>query len=187
MEAINKFRTIIASIDTKEFYKYIILFFLGITLITGIIIFQYYKKVGYLKKRINNINELREIDVKTIREKSQRVQLQREEVNTLPSEDENFKIGGYFTDLINSLQLTDKKIAEEKTEIDRDDTFREIELNAKFEDMNTKQLAQLLQKIEETKRIFIKKLEIVKSTKQLNSIEVTITIATLLPETELTE
>ena len=60
------------------------------------------------------------------------------------------------------------------------------ELAAKEKKKEERRL-ELLQKIEETKRIFIKKLEIVKSTKQLNSIEVMIAIATLLPETELTE
>ncbi len=184
---IERIRTFIETIETKDFYKYITFFLIGIILISGAIVFQYYRKVKYWKGRIKIINELREDDVKVIREKAQHVQQQRAEVDAILAEDEDFKIGGYFKDLLTKLQLTDKKIAEETTQIDREDNYRESELDAKFEDMNMKQLAELLQEIEQNKRIFSKKLEITKSKKNPGTIEVQITIATLLPETELTE
>lgn len=47
-----------------------------------------------------------------------------------------------------------------------------------------KQLTELLYELEQKKRIYIKKLEIEKSKKTNNSIDVIITIATLLPKTE---
>ena len=187
MAIIEKIRTFVEAIETKDFYKYISLFLFGVTLIASNIVFQYYRKVKYWKEKIKIINELREDDVKIIREKAQHVQQQRAEVNTILAEDEDFKIGGYFKNLLTKLYLTDKKITEETAQIDREDNYRESELNAKFEDMNMKQLAELLQKIEQNKRIFNKKLEITKSKKNPGTIEVQITIATLLPETELTE
>ena len=187
MAVIEKIRTFIEAIETKDFYKYISFFLLGVTLISSGIVFQYYRKVNYWKGRIKIINELREDDVKIIREKAQHVQKQRAEVDAILAEDEDFKIGGYFKNLLTKLHLTDKKVAEETAQIDREDNYRESELNAKFEDMNMKQLAELLQEIEQNKRIFNKKLEITKSNKKPGTIEIQITIATLLPETELTE
>jgi len=187
MGLVEKIRLFIETIETKDFYKYITIFLIGITFISSLIVFQYYRNVSYWKGRIKIINELRENDVKVIREKAQHVQQQRAEVDAILAEDEDFKIGGYFKDLLTKLQLTDKEIAEETTQIDREDNYRESELNAKFEDMNMKQLAKLLQEIEQNKRIFTKKLEITKSKKKPGTVEAQIIIATLLPETELTE
>lgn len=185
---IERIRTFFETIETKDFYKYITIFLAVITFIASIIVFQYYRKVKYWKGRVKIINELREDDVKVILEKAQQVQQQQAEVDAILAEDEDFKIGGYFKELLSRLQLVDKEIAEETTQIDREDNYRESELDAKFEDMNMKQLTELLQEIEKNKRIFTKKLEITKSKKSPGTIEAQITIATLLPaEKELTE
>lgn len=188
MGIIEKIRSFVETIETKNFYKYITVFLIGISTFASIIVFQYYRKVKHWKERITLINELREDDVKVVLEKAQHVQQQRAEVDAILAEDEDFKIGGYFKDLLAKLQLSEKEIAEETIQIDREDNYRESELNAKFEDMNMKQLTKLLQEIEKNKRIFTKKLEIMKSKKKLGTIETQITIATLLPaEKELVE
>ncbi len=119
MVVIEKIRIFIEAIETKNFYKYISFFLFGVTIISSSIIFQYYRNVKYWKGRIRIINELREDDVKVIREKAQHVQQQRAEVDAILAEDEDFKIGGYFKNLLTKLHLTDKKIAEETTQIDR--------------------------------------------------------------------
>lgn len=187
MTVIEKIRLFIEAIETRDFYKYISFFFFVVLLIAGGIEFQYYRKIKYWKGRINTINELREDDVRVIRERAQQVKKQRAEVDAILEEDEDFKIGGYFKSLLGRLQLIDKEIAEETVQIDREDNYRESELNAKFEGMNMKQLAELLQEIEQNKRIFNKKLEITRSKKNPGTIDVQISIATLLPKTDVTE
>jgi len=173
-----------ASWSIRDFYKYAFIFLFSITIVSIGILFQYYKKVSYFKQHINDLNELRAYQVKAIREKAQHVKLQRQKVNEILAEDENFKIGGYFKILLEKLHLTEKKVSEETGQIgEREDIYREIELNAKLEDMNMKQLTQLLQEIEQNKRIFTKKLVIIQSKKTPHTIETEITIATLLPKT----
>ena len=187
MTAIERIRLFIESTEARDFYKYMGFFFFFLLLIVGGIAFQYYRKIRYWKRRITIINELREDNIKLIRERDQQVKKQRIEVDTILAEDENFKIGGYFKSLLTKLNLNDRAIAEETVQIDREDNYRESELNAKFEKMNMKQLTELLQEIEQNKRIFSKKLEIIRSQKNPGTIDVQISIATLLPKTETTE
>ena len=73
-----------------------------------------------------------------------------------------------------------------KTEIartDREDNYQETELTAQIVDVNMKQITELLYAIEQTRRIYIKKVDIAKS-KKGSSLELGIVIATLLPKTE---
>ena len=86
---------------------------------------------------------------------------QRNAVNELLAEDVNFKIGGYFNDLVNSLGLTNKKKGIDTLQtIERDDNYLEQNVTAKFVDMNMKELATLLVELENNPRIFIRELEI---------------------------
>ncbi len=187
MEFIEKIRIFIERIETKDFYKYTGIF-LGISIIlAGLIVFRFYRQINYLTKRIDDINEAREEQVRIIRQDALQVQQQQAEVDAILAEEEDFKIGGYFKNLLTKLNLTEKQVAEETATIEREDDYRESELNAKFEDMNMKQLTELLQEIEQNKRISTKKLDITKSTKKPDTIEVTITIGTLLPKTEIAE
>jgi ribosomal protein S17E len=60
-------------------------------------------------------------------------------------------------------------------------------LNAKFDTMNMRQLCELLDAVEQNKRIYTKELEIIKSKKVPNTIDVNLTIATLQAKPETTE
>ena len=102
------------------------------------------------------------------------------------AKDTDFKIGGYFKNLLTKLNLRDKEIAEETSTSDLEENYRKSELNAKFEDMTMKELTELLQEIEHNSRIAMERLEITKSKKQPKTIEVNLTISTLLPKIELT-
>ena len=185
MTIIEKIRALVEDLETKDFYLYIGIFLIICSILAGGIVFQYYRKINYLKKRITDINDYRENDVRIIREQAAQVKQQRTEVDAILAEDINFKIGGYFKDLLVKLELTNNKIAEETAHVDREDNYRESELDAKFEDMNMKQLAELLQELERNRRISTKRLEIIKSKKKTDTVAVRITIGTLLPKTEI--
>ncbi len=187
MTVIEQIKSFFESLETKDFYKYIGIFLAACSLIGGGVVFQYYRKVSSLKKHIAEINEYREDDVRVILQQALQVKQQRAEVDTILSEDVDFKIGGYFKDLLDKLKLTEKKVSEETSQVDREDNYRESELNAKFEDMNMQQLTELLQELERNKRISTKQLDITKSKKKADTLEVQITIGTLLPITEIPE
>jgi len=184
MEALEKIRAFFEGMEEKDFYKYIALFISTVFLIVGFIVFRYYQNINYLKKRIDVVNELRE-EAHQVLEKSLRVEQQRKEVNHILEEDADFKIIGYFEGLVEKFKLpkpTEKRV----TETNLDDEYRESTLEIKFTDMNMKALAELLQEIEQNKRIYSKTLEISKSKKQPNTIEVNLSIATLHKKTEQT-
>ncbi len=116
--------------------------------------------------QIHQLNELRE-ETRVIKENAQQVQTQRDAVNEILSKDPDFKIASYFDELLNSLQLTAKKGKTETTRADREDNYQETELTAQIVDVNMKQVAELLHAIEQTRRIYIKKVDILKSKKGL--------------------
>lgn len=185
MVALEKVRAFFEGLEEKYFYRYLIAFLLCVTLIASFIVFRYYKNMRYLIQRVNTINDLRE-EASTVLEKSLRVEQQRKEVDRMLDEDEDFKILGYFEGLVSQFKLP-KPIEKRVTEIDRDENYRESTLDVKFADMNMKQLAQLLQTIEQNKRIYSKTLEITKPKRQPGTIEVNLVIATLHKKTERVE
>ena len=102
------------------------------------------------------------------------------------AKDTDFKIAGYFLKLLTKLNIKDKEVAEETTTTDLEENYRKSELNAKFEDMTMKELTELLQEIEQNSRVATNRIDITKSKKKPKTIEVSLTISTLLPKIENT-
>lgn len=167
----------------KTPYKMLLLYagiYVGVIFLLGsAIIYRYQSSINQLMKNIVDVNELRE-ESRIILQKANQVRMQQEAVNTMLAQDPNFKIGDYFNKLVVRLSLVDKKSLEETTQSDLDDAYREVELTARFVDMNMKQVTELLQDIEQTKRVYIKRLDIQQSKKN-GFLEIEIVIATLLP------
>ena len=188
MNLFTPIKNFIASRDNNEFYYYLGGLLLGLMLImTGIMYYQS-SRVGYWRKRISGINDYRE-EIRKVINKDQHVKSQRDEVDKMLNETPDFKIDGYFTDLITKFKLIEVHATQRSvTYADRGDSkYREVLLNAKFDTMNMRQLCELLDAIEQNKRIYTKELEIVKSKKMPNTIDVNLTIATLQAKPEITE
>jgi enoyl reductase-like protein len=184
MVFLEKIRTFFDSLETKTFYYYIIGYLSVCFLLFGLIIFYYYKNTSYLQRQIKRLNTTREDTIRTILEAVESIDQQKAAVEAILSQNPDFKIAGYFKDLLNKLNLKNKEVqeAESTTTTEREDNYRETELNAKFENMNMKELTELLQAIEQNARISTKRLEITKAKKNPKTIEVQITITTLLPK-----
>lgn len=186
MKFLEPIRIFIDTTETKTFYYYVAGFLSAVTIAFGLMVFLYYSHVNTLQKKIKRINAEREEEVRVILETALLVDQQRKTVDAELSKDPDFKIAGYFKSLLTKLNLKDKEVAEETSTTDREDNYRESELNAKFEDMTMQDLTKLLQELEENSRISTKRLEITKSKKKPKTIEAQITITTLLPKTEVT-
>ena len=129
---------------------------------------------------------MREEQVLVILDASARVKQQQITIEDILSKETDFKIAGYFEDLLNKLGIRDKQISFEAGTTDLEGNYRKSELSAKFEDMTMKELTELLQDLEQKQRIATERLEITKSKKKPKTIEVNLTISTLLPKTEVT-
>jgi hypothetical protein len=182
MEIMNKIQTYINSLEEKRFYQYLIGICVVVLLVIAGIVFQYYRSVSRLKAEITRINEDRN-EIRSLLEKAQLDKKEQKEIDAILAKDENFKIAGYFEDLLGKLGLADKQAS--KAEVStpaREGKYQESILQAKFSGMTMKDLTELLQEIELNKRVFTKELDITVSPKIPGTIDVTLTIATLEPK-----
>ncbi len=184
MESMEKIQAFLDRLDEKRFYQLLLIFLSFIALAMLGTMFYHYRNVRKLKQQINTVNETRE-EVRVILDKAQHVKKERKEIAAILAQDPNFKIAGYFQEILTKLGLTNKKASkEEVTTPAQEGQYQESVLNVRFSEMNMKELTQLLQEIEQNQRVFPKELEITASKKTPNSIDVNLTIATLEPRSE---
>jgi hypothetical protein len=188
MAFIEKIKSFFDLTDKKTFYYYIAGYVAALVLVLAFILYLFFSRTSLLQKKIKRINMDRRDRVKAILESAYSIDQQRATVENILSQNPDFKIAGYFKDILTKLNLTNKEIQEaENTSVtDREDNYRETELNAKFEDVTMQELTQLLQTLEQSPRISIKRLDIVKSKKRAKKIEFQLSITTLLPKIENT-
>lgn len=181
MNFLKQFFIQIQKIDQKKIYQGMAGTLGALLLVIGLIIFYYYSSIAELRRKIDLVNESRE-EIRTILTKQEQVQQQHKTVNALLAEDPNFKIGGYFKNILEKLNLTEKNKKYVTEPIEREDNYRETILNAEFVDMSMKELTELLSVIEQSARVYTKELEISKSKKTAHKINVKLVIGTLQPK-----
>lgn len=174
---------LLVRLDRRQFFRYSLIGLGIVVALSSGIVIQLYRSSKSFKKRIGRLNQYRE-QTQEILQRAHDVATQRAAVNELLAEDVDFKIGGYFNELVDSLNLTNKKKGIDTLQtIERTDNYLEQNVTAKFVDMNMKELATLLVELENNPRIFVRELEIKRAEKIAGTIEVTLIIATLLPTT----
>lgn len=179
---IEGLRSFFERMSARTFYITVVSYLTLVFSLALLCIIALVLRTSALATTISDLNELRE-ETRILREKAEQVQMQRTAVNEILSKEPDFKIASYFDDTLNSLQLIAKKGKTEIARTDREDNYQETELTAQIVDVNMKQITELLYAIEQTRRIYIKKVDIAKS-KKGSSLELGIVIATLLPKTE---
>lgn len=183
MKFFEKIYTFIASISPREFQLYsIIAASVLVVFIVGIDI-QFYRKSRTLLKKIKTLNDEREERVRDILTQGALIKQQQQEMNRILSEDLDFKIAGYCNSVLKKMGLLGKKVTETATQADIDQTHRESTLQIRLEEMNMQELTELLQEFENNKRISIKHLDIAKSIKKPDTIDIQFTITTMLLKT----
>ncbi|MBI2775546.1 hypothetical protein HYX58_06055 [Candidatus Dependentiae bacterium] len=186
MEFFKRLQITIDSIDEKQFRYYVLAAFGVIFLIAGIIVYRYYSTLGTLRKKTIEINRKRE-QVSELLGRYEMVKKQQAEVDAILAKDKDFKIGGYFNDLVLKFGLASNKTREPETSRETlDNGYTEVKLYASFTNMTTKQVAELLDAIEQTDRVYTKEVEMYKQTGNGNgqTINVNLLIATIEPKAE---
>jgi hypothetical protein len=183
MNIIEKVKEFLDSLDAKKFYTYIGAFFGIITLVLIFLVYRFYANVWDYQRQIRLTNDMR-IEVQALIEKAARVKKQQKDVNEMLEADPNFKIAGYFQTVLAQLGLSNKEESNTVTTQERgEQEYNESILTAKFIDMTMQEVSELLNVLEQNKRIYTKSLELQKSRKSNRTIEVQLTIATLQPRT----
>ena len=186
MVLLDNIKTFINNIEIKIFYYYILGYIIACVLLFGGAVFYYCRSTNALYRQINNIKNSRE-DVLVILEDAARVKQEQARVENILSKDIDFKIAGYFIELLTELDLKNKEIKTgEATSTPLENNYLKTELSTHFEDMTMQELTMLLQALEKNPRIVTDRLEITKSKKKPKTIEVNLSISTLLPKLETT-
>ena len=166
----------------KEFYKNVGTYFGVMLALTFGLIYYYYAKTSELKATLKKVNRSRQ-DVQVILQKYKAVKKQSEEVNAMLAEEKNFKIKNFFDSIVQQHQLKNKQ--KKEAEVSEELLYKrytEIKLAAQFRQISTQQLCEFLNSIEQKARVYTKEL-IVTKTKGA-SLDVSLTIATLKPQSE---
>jgi hypothetical protein len=179
MEFLNTIKNHILQLDTKTFFAYVGGFLLGMLFIMGGLYYYYYDAIDDLTAQIEELNGKRE-KIRKLLERKTRLEQQEIEVNKLLKEDPNFIIGDYFNQVINKLKLTLKEPYTVSETPKLEGKYQEYTLPARFEAIDMKQICELLEDIENNKRVYTKSLEIVRSGTVPTKLDVTLTIGTLL-------
>ncbi len=183
MQILTTIQEKLQSLDERKFKLYVAIYFAILFSIAGIIVYRYYSQVSTLKKRIVFINNKRS-DLKQLLERYDIVKKQQAEVDALLSKDKDFVIGGYFNTTVTKLGIAQNKTREPETSSeDLDNGYTERKLYASFSNLTMQKLAELLDTIEQSERIYTKEIEIYKPNHS-PTINVNVLIATIEPKIE---
>jgi hypothetical protein len=184
MKLLDTLNIFFSKLDKKTFYTYTIVYSVTCGLLIVVMIYYYYSTTGELHKKIRGLNSSRE-EVLEILEKNVLIKQQQTIVEEMLAKDPNFKIQGTFGKIVANRNLLKKQQGGgEISTTDLEDNYRRNELSVKFDDMTMQELTQLLEDIEKNPRIATEKLDISRSKKNAKTIEVSLTISTLLPKVE---
>jgi hypothetical protein len=184
MEPFKKIQATFESMDQRRFSLTILGVFIFIILMSGTLIYRYYSTIAAVNKRAESANRKRN-ELRGLLERYEMVKKQQAEVDSLLSKDKEFKIGGYFNELITKFGIDKNKTREPETSRETlDNGYTEVKLYATFAQMSTKQVAELLDAIEQNERVYTKEVEMYKPGTNGQTVNVNLLIATIEPKTE---
>ncbi|NRB22067.1 hypothetical protein HRU45_05020 [Candidatus Dependentiae bacterium] len=172
----NKIVGFVDNLDNKMFYRYAGAFFAVILAATLFILYLYQSSVATSQKQMKKVNRLH-IEIREILDKNEQVKKRRKEVDAILKQDPYFKIKNFFNETLKKLGLSSDTLTASESVNPSNKDYLDIVASAKLTDLSMQELAELLQAIEQNKRVHIRSLEI--SQKKPGTIDVNLTIATL--------
>jgi hypothetical protein len=181
MKLIRSIDTYIARLDEKKFMRLVIIFIALMTFLVAGLIWWHYAAYNAALTELSEVNDARE-RTRIILEKAERVRQQKKMVDEILSKEPDFILAAVVNNMLSALNL---QYADERpSETTLENNYRESSLNLRLLGITMQQLTELLYQVEQTNRLYVKDIEIIKSTKNPKTIDVTLTIATLLPPRE---
>lgn len=180
MTLFNNIKTAIRNLDEREFYTYTGIAFGAIIMLLALLFYwqsssikNWNNKFKQLQKHRNETNQI--LSDKLIFEQ------ERKALNDKLQAEPDFKIRGYYDELINTLNLRSYVARDpvEPTSESLEGGAKERTLTAQLVNITTKQLTEILSAIENNPRVFAKRLIIDKIANELPKLNVTLDIATI--------
>lgn len=176
MEFFDRLHRFLRYLDERDLYRFIGALIGGILLIIGIFLYFYFSTVSDLQRRIKSLNQKR-TEALAILSKYEIVVQQQKSVDEILKKDPNFIIKHFFNTTLQSLGLTQylKKDPDVSSQ-NLVSGYRELRLEARLTGLSMKQVVELLDKIEQNERVYVKEITM-HATKQ-RTLDTTLTIAT---------
>lgn len=182
MEWLKSLYEYIQTVEQKRVYQYIAGILITLSVLVLVVLYVRSSYRDSALTRLADINEQRE-QVKRIITNAQKIKQQRAQVNAMLAKDDSFKITSYLDTVLKKLHLSEKTTIGEHSQVDRENGYRESTRKITLVNMNMKELSELLHELEQNERIYIKDLEIVRSSRTPQTIDVMLSVATLEPRT----
>ena len=160
MKALTNFAIYIQNLNKKDFEKYLVLFLIGITILSGIYVYRIYHKSTLLVKQIKNIEKLAQKTAKMVAD-NKRLQQKEEQLEELLKRYKEFSMKTFFEQFYSQHNLTPEAGWETiALPIEGNDKFDEVVLSATFKNQNTQVLVKVLDTLDKKEMVYIKGLTI---------------------------
>jgi hypothetical protein len=175
------------NIDQKNFRHMLIATLGSVIMLFLLLLYLQFNSVKKIKREMKKVNNER-IQTKELLEKNEILKKQQIRVEELIAQDKQFKLKEFIDQMLEKLNISIKTSSIRPKELEnlRSQGYEEIRMEMELVKLNTKQLTDLLNQLQQSKRIDIKKLEITKSKKD-PTIDVQLIITTLQKKTEATD
>lgn len=173
---LNKIRAFITELDQAEFRKFVIAYVAAFVTCAGLLLFFYFSQEMGLKNQIKQLNKSRKI-VQKILTDYQKVTQQKEAVLKLLSKDENFYLQQFVQTTLKAVGIAHSNVGKVSSKPLKDG-YTEESVSVQLAGINTQQLCQLLQNIEQAPRGSVKDITIHRE-KGATHINVSMNVATL--------
>lgn len=176
MSFLERLTRFLRHLDERELYRLIGAVIGGLLLLIVFFCYFYFSTVQTLQRRLKTINQKR-AEALTILSKYEIVTQQQQRVDALLKEKPDFRIKHFFTESLQELGL--HAMLKKEPEISSQDLvggYREIKLEARLSGLSMKQVVELLDRIEQNERVYVK--EITMTLRQQNMLDILLTIAT---------
>lgn len=180
MPILDSIKNTLHNLDEREFYIYSGIGFGLLLLLLGILIYFQQSSLNGWVSKFKQLQKQREEIRQLLGDKLQFEQ-ERKALNDKLQAEPDFKIRGYYDELIKQLHL-DSYVAKEPSEPISESLeggAKERTLTAQFTHVTTKQLTEILSAIENNPRVFAKRLIIDKIAQDRPTLNVTLDIATI--------
>jgi hypothetical protein len=185
MSVLERLKNYIKNIEEKDMYIYLSAFFALFLTLMILLAWWHSRRISHWNTQLNTLKKQR-LETKQLLTEHNQVELDRQKVNDILATDTSFKIRGFYDDLVNVLGLMPFKTKDpaepQTTELESGE--KERTLTADFNNLNMKQVTDILSYIENNPRVYTKKISIDKVAREKPTLNVTIDIATIEPSSQ---
>lgn len=172
MEVLLKFVAFIQQMQKKEFERYLGITLIGVTLITGMILYTVYSKSEELIVKMKKIDELAQ-KTSTILATYEKMKTEEDQYQSIIEKNKDFTLNGAFEQFCREQNLNPEPGYLAHTD-SINEKFDEQSLPVTFKGLTTEKLVTLLDALDKKELMYVKELKIKNTGSKQISCEITI-------------